>query len=197
MPTQVYLMRHGAQQVLNDGTIWEPTAKLTAEGWLALLRVRDRHLQGLAFSLYGHSPLIRARETAELMAPVDTQTIGFGDLGPSSEKAWDAFKGAFAPDVKSAFELQPDLLITEGQRVWGRVWAVADGLAHGERALLVSHSPLIECAAAFGEYINFAGATRNLEDYWPPKYQLTKGEILVFNFSGGELLKIEHLTLAS
>lgn len=194
MPRQIYLMRHGAQETLNDGTVWEPAAKLTTEGELALQRVRYRHLQGLVFALCGHSPLVRARETAWIMAPADTRIIEFPDLGPSSEKAWSAFRGANEPDVKSAFELQPDLLIAEGQRVWGRVWTAAHGLAPGGRALLVSHQPLVECAAAFGEYITAEVA--HCERYWPPKYQLAKGEILVFAFEDDALEKIEHLALA-
>ena len=112
-------------------------------------------------------------------------------LGPVSFEEWDIFQGRDSLDTEGMYDIAPALLRQEGQRVWGCVYDASRALGEGERALLVSHSPLIECAAAYGAE-HFLHQGRGLSD-WPPVFKVEKGDILTFQFYRGTLAKILHL----
>lgn len=107
---------------------------------------------------------------------------GYPELAPISEAAWIAamtlasmeFKGTTLATLTDMFirESLAPLMIAEGEKTFRFIRQIALSVkAYGQKALLVSHWPLIECALAF--------ATND----WPPKISLRQGEILAFQFN--------------
>ena len=187
---EIYLMRHGAQSVVDKDSAWDPEAPLTPEGTLVIKRVTAAHLRRM-FQVYGSSPLRRAMETLNVVAaaqqiPHLAQRATFREmaaLGPDIAE-WDQAVAIRAPkNVQEVHEYHPGLFRSEGAKIFGAMKKIATQLTDDEAALFVSHQPLVEAAAAF--------ATQT----YPPVYELKKGEILVFTFEGGVLAKIEHLPL--
>lgn len=168
----------------DDETVWQADARLSSEGRETISWVGKHFLNRVSFRLCGFSPLRRAKESAEIIS--DGKTVDFiplKELSPMSEIAW---KHLFSKEKKLRYAAVPALLknwtakillITEGERVFGCIQNVATLIKTGEKALLVSHQPLIVCA-----YLN----AKNL---WDAKLnpeelpEVRPGEMIVFSFN--------------
>ncbi len=195
-------MRHGVQAAHDPKSLpWDPDAPLSPEGREGLeignlVLARSGYLyfaefpEMVRFAFLASSPLRRSVETMEIVtrpAKLAVKPETWPDLGPTIE-AWDhVFKVYPQHDLKvtstvlAMYQAEPGLMVVEGTKVWGAVRDASLLIREGESALLVSHQPLIEMAAAVAM------------DEWPPIYSLEKGEMLMFTFVGGELKDIAHL----
>jgi phosphohistidine phosphatase SixA len=167
-PNYVYLLRHGPQvPSQNPRNSWDPEAHLAPSAQERIKHVARLFISlggGEFFSSYRHSPLIRAKETCEGFK----QVLGWQGkiqehvgLGPGEPEEWDRTYCLWKeqqpdpnnPRVLSAedcYSLWPELCKREGARVLAAVRDIAAQLPAecGQRALAVSHNPLISLAEA-------------------------------------------------
>ena len=188
---EVWVMRSGLRVQTSNPSFWHPRVPLSREGLHVVREVARKLLAGIGFSHVGYSPYEAAPETAQIISrAVGTLSIEEDDgLAPTFPGIWD-FIGFYHPTLKSAktaadyFEADMGLIALEGKRMFQKIHEIAESLHYDEeRAILVSHSPLIEAAAAYGTQT------------WPPVHELEPGEILVFPFDGKRLHEIRHILL--
>lgn len=174
---EVWVWRHGEQEK-NHPTVWKRNAFLGDEGRRVIQAVARLHLAGVEFAFYGASPFPRALQTIAMALPSGKELRMIEELATVSEEAWEqAFRdhpgyARLQYELEAMYAEQPYLMTAEGERTFQAIYKVAkEQLRDDERALLVSHYPLIECALGFATHT------------WPPRIKpLGRGEILIFFF---------------
>lgn len=174
---------------IDDETVWQAGAPPSPQDRERIKWVGNFFLSRVSFRLCGFSPLRRAKESAEIIS--DGKTVDFiplKEIGPVSERSWRYLfvkkrnlKYADVPTLLKN-EVAKILLITEGEKIYNCIKEVATLIKTGEKALLVSHQPLIACA-----YLS----AKNLWDTKSYPKELPKvrpGEMIVFSFNKDDTL---------
>lgn len=145
----IWLLRHGINVLDPDKKKygeWQPQSPLSAEGRKAIMRVRENHMKGRRFAFLGHSPYLRAEETAKIAVPKGDWVMMRG-LAPRLPEVWDSLMSTAPIATPEALEVRwPGLLQVEGEWMLQTIRRVLLDLRSGEEALLVSHQPLIGMA---------------------------------------------------
>ncbi len=157
---------------------WFPEANLVPETKDVAASIRDTYFTDVDIAFGGHSPLRRAKQSRELMAPECNAIMEIEDLGPydadNNEDTWLFIEGLKDASARGCYLAEPNFLASEGHKVLGAVRNVANNyIADGQIALLITHGPLVECAVAASS------------DDWPPQYNFGRGDIGVFVFEFG------------
>lgn len=173
---EVWVMRHADQEDTDDGSYWEPNAPLSTMGINTAQRVRSTHLAGIKFAIYASSGFRRAKETLELCMNDGANEIRRG-LEPVSPRAWNLLKKR-DPKLADAdiVEMYKNLagaviLVAEAEHLLNCIKDIAARLDYGEKALVVSHEPLINAALNLAEKNDCSS-----------KVDIKKGEIIIFRF---------------
>ena len=188
MPKEIWLMRHLPQKPPTSGNPldWDPNASLAGSAFEIAARIREQLLAGIKFDTILHSHLIRTRLTVDLVLPADmrlTIPLVCREIGPEGmDTDWDFVSQMKKGTAAEAYELAPEILEREGNRIWRLMNnVVCPQLPSNGHALLVSHSPLVESAIASATAL------------WPPRYNFGKGDIGVFTFESARLIDFGHL----
>jgi phosphohistidine phosphatase SixA len=192
---EIWLVRHGKNvldQRFTQFGVWQPTSPLSQEGCEAIERVKNEHLEGETFQIYGHSGYVRAKQTAEILAPCAPWEI-VSELAPHLASELDTWikkyiLGLTSDKYPNLDDLavsntifRPDFTHQEGRWILRGILHMLGRLQEGEKALLVSHQPLI-------------GLVRGMLDlnFDPLEQSLEKGGIYRFLFSAHELATVVH-----
>lgn len=163
----VFVMRPGTPVLsgnYNNENVWATEAPLTE---ISRRHLRNHQLRGFPFRNVAASHFTRAIETARIVAS-RREVFVAPWLGPCEWlQDWEAFRGINSSNLMLAYELAPLFLKQAGWKLWMAILEVAR-MSLWTPALLVSHSPVIECAAAAAE------------DVWPPRFELSPGDALLF-----------------
>jgi len=186
---EVWMWRHGDNEGGEDGTYWGPKSVLSQEGRKVIQRVIEANLAKVKFKILGCSGLVRAKQTIQMYANGKPVEVLKG-LGPASPAAWDLLDKR-DPKLASSgiIELYQNLagaviLTAEAEQLLNTIKDIAAKLDYGEKALLVSHEPLINAA------LNMA------KKDWSSKISLQKGEIIIFRFDRDlNFVEYEHIPL--
>ncbi len=176
--TRLVLVRHGESACSVAGVIGGPRGctGLSGQGRLQAARLRDRLMATgearTAVALYS-SPLARARETAEAIAPgvgdgslAVIEDCGLCELHPGEADGlrWEEYSRRYqVPD----FEADPDMEVAPGGESWsGFVARASAALEHlatrhpGGLVVVACHAGVVE--SAFLEFLPIDTATRRL-----------------------------------
>jgi len=161
--TTLVFMRHGETSWNRAGRYLSHTdIPLDAEG-AAAVRLAAPALESLASSFFVSSPLLRARETASIVADVldmpepgiwdDLREIDFGVFEGETEQT--ASRGAYASEFPGWRDPESANLGAPGGETWSAVDARARSVlerleAEGRDALVVSHGCFIRAILAHG-----------------------------------------------
>ena len=164
-------VRHGKSQANQDKTIAAPDSPLTKEGQ-AQARKTGRELKGLGITTIVTSPLVRARETAEIIAKElkikeidvieDLRERGFGQLqGQTKEHPSEWY---FSIDGESDVEPR-GVLIARAEAALAKI----KKLSEEGKVLVVGH-------AVSGFYLRqVASGKRFFDDFAHPKEMINSG----------------------
>lgn len=185
------LLRHGADATpygIEHG-LWRFESPLTEEGRLEVARVRNAHIDGMDFTYRAHSPLVRARETAEIAVP-DKKWEVLEALGPLLPlETWESMTRepeGVPMSMDDVEHRRPGLLSRQTEWTLAALQRIVnEKIGDEEIAIAVSHQPIIGLVrAAFDP---------SCKETFPEK-ELPKAGVYRFSFElNGTLLNIEEL----
>lgn len=181
----LWFMRHG-DQLLDPDTcragVWQLCAQLSVSGRETLGRVRDTHLANRMFARHFTSPVLRARESALIVAARAKWTV-LCNLGPHTPFRLDTLwmdRENPPMTARDVHAIWPDYWESEMRETMKAIPFALSSLADGEQALLITHQPMIGMLAA---------ALDHRFNRWDES--LPKGGIYKCEFSGGDTTTAE------
>lgn len=175
-----------SSNLLEAGDLVQEDVPLTDEGILLVSRVRMYTLNSIKPVIAMTSPLVRARQSAELLGSDHKVTVDT-DLGLGDSNPWNSAFRTMRDNAsgKEQYENAPDLVGSASRRLIAKAQELTKFMLPRKLAICVSHCPLVDTV--------YALLKKDLEGrmLWLPHQVPYAGIVLAHFYREGTTHKIE------